>query len=73
MFTILLVFALFYIGYTIYRTREDTTMTPMEVFVQTLNEPAYISHAYLVGTRVGPIGDFGSYDWKSDELKRIVE
>jgi hypothetical protein len=61
--TILLVLMLFYVGFSIYRTRDDMNMTPVEVFNQMLDDPDTVSHAYFTNRGLGPIGDFGSYDW----------
>jgi hypothetical protein len=65
--TIFLVLALFYVGYNIYRTRDDKNMTPTEVFDQMLVDPDTVSHAYMTNANLGPIGDFGTYDWKPQE------
>jgi hypothetical protein len=71
--TITIVFALFYIAYNIYRTRDDKNMTPMEVFNQMLVDPDTVSHAYMTNSKVGPIGDFGTYDWESVYATPIEE
>ena len=63
--TIFFVIALFYIGYNIYRTRDDMNMTPVEVFDQMLVDPDTVSHAYMTNSNIGPIGDFGDYDWEN--------
>jgi len=66
--TIFMVLALFYIGYTIYRTRDDKNMTATEVFDQLLVDPDTVSHAYMTNSHLGPIGDFGTYDWHHEDL-----
>jgi hypothetical protein len=60
--TIILVLSLFYVGYTIYRTREDKTATATEIFDQLLFDPDTVSHSYMSNAKYGPIGDFGAYD-----------
>jgi len=60
--TIVLVLALFYVGYNIYRTRDDKNMTPVEVFNQMLIDPDTVTHSYMSNANLGPIGDFGSYE-----------
>jgi hypothetical protein len=60
--TIFLVLTLFYVGYNIYRTREDKNMTAGEVFNQMLVDPDTVTHAYMSNANFGPIGNFGSYD-----------
>lgn len=62
--TIFLVLTLFYVGYNIYRTREDKNMTAGEVFNQMLVDPDTVTHAYMSNANLGPIGDFGSYETK---------
>ena len=71
--TIFLVFALFYIGYNIYRTRDDKNMTPVEVFNQMLFDPDTVSHAYVKNANLGPIGEFGSYEWDTGNLFTPLE
>ena len=71
--TIFLVFALFYIGYNIYRTRDDKNMTPVEVFNQLMFDPASVTHAYMANANLGPIGDFGDYDWNPIETTPFEE
>ena len=39
-------------------------MTPVEVFNQMLVDPDTVSHAYMTNSNLGPIGDFGDYDWE---------
>ena len=60
--TIFLLLALFYIGYTVYITRDDKNSTASDVFNQMLFDPASVSHSYMSNANLGPIGDFGSYD-----------
>jgi hypothetical protein len=60
--TIFLVLALFYIGFTVYRTRDDKNMSASEVFNQMLFDPDTVSHSYMSNANLGPIGDFGAYD-----------
>ena len=62
--TIVLVLTLFYVGYNIYRTREDKSATATEIFDQMLFDPDTVSHSYMSNARYGPIGDFGSYDYE---------
>jgi hypothetical protein len=71
--TIFIVFALFYIGYNIYRTRDDKNMTPVEVFNQMMFDPATVSHSYMANANLGPIGDFGDYDWESVDFITPIE
>ena len=71
--TIFLVLALFYVGYNIYRTRDDKNMTPIEMFNQMLVDPDTVSHAYMTNSNLGPIGDFGTYDWKPDTGSSLSE
>lgn len=71
--TIFLVLALFYIGYNIYRTRDDKNMTPVEVFNQMMFDPATVSHSYMANANLGPIGDFGDYDWESLDFITPIE
>jgi hypothetical protein len=71
--TILIVFSLFYIGYNIYRTREDKNMTAPEVFNQLMFDPATVSHAYMANANLGPIGDFGSYEWDTTDFSTPIE
>ena len=71
--TILIVFSLFYIGYNIYRTREDKSMTATDVFNQMIFDPASVSHAYMANANLGPIGDFADYDWERVDLTQIEE
>ena len=60
--TIILVLALLYIGYNVYRTREDKTVTATDLFDQMLFDPDTISHSYMSNAKYGPIGDFSPYD-----------
>ena len=60
--TIFLVLSLFYIGYTVYRTRDDKTMSASEVFNQMLFDPDTVSHSYMSNAKLGPVGDFSPYD-----------
>lgn len=60
--TIFLLLALFYIGYTVYRTRDDKNSTASDVFNQMLFDPATVSHSYMSNANLGPIGDFSAYD-----------
>ena len=69
--TIVLVLTLFYVGYNIYRTREDKNMTPIEVFDQMLVDPDTVSHAYMTNFKLGNIGNFGNYDWDRIEVTPI--
>ena len=39
-------------------------MTPVEVFDQMLVDPDTVSHSYMTNANLGPIGDFGTYDWE---------
>jgi len=71
--TIFLVLSLFYVGYNIYRTRDDKNMTPVEVFNQMLVDPDTVSHAYMTNYKLGPIGDFGSYDWERTDVTEFGE
>ena len=71
--TIVLVLALFYIGFKVYRTRDDKNMSPIEVFNQMLVDPDTVSHAYMTNSKLGPIGDFGSYDWESVNFIKPIE
>ena len=63
--TLLTISVMLYIGYTIYRTRPDKSMTAGEVFNTMLVDPDTITHAYMTDTKLGPIGDFSSYEWES--------
>jgi hypothetical protein len=65
--TIILVLALFYIGYNVYRTREDKTVSATEMFDQLLFDPDTVSHSYMSNAKYGPIGDFGPYDTTDGE------
>jgi hypothetical protein len=69
--TIILVLALFYVGYNIYRTREDKTATASEIFDQMLFDPDTVSHAYMSNAKYGPIGDFGPYDEETVESSQL--
>ena len=40
-------------------------MTAGEVFNTMLVDPDTITHAYMTDTKLGPIGDFSSYEWES--------
>ena len=71
--TIVLVSALFYVGITIYRTREDKSMGAMEIFNRMLIDPDTATHAYMTSSKVGPIGDFVSYNWDRVEASSIAE
>jgi hypothetical protein len=71
--TILLVSALFYVGITIYRTREDKAMGAMEIFDRMLIDPDTVTHAYMTSSKVGPIGNFVSYSWDRVESSSISE
>jgi hypothetical protein len=71
--TILIVFSLFYIGYNIYRTREDKSMSASDVLNQLMFDPASVSHAYMANANLGPIGDFTDYDWERIDLTPIEE
>ena len=71
--TILLVSALFYVGITIYRTREDKDMGAMEIFDRMLIDPDTVTHAYMTSSKVGPIGNFVSYSWDRVESSSISE
>jgi hypothetical protein len=71
--TIFLVLALFYVGYNIYRTRDDKNMTPTEVFDQMLVDPDTVSHAYITNSKLGPVGDFGLYDWNPQDGSSLSE
>jgi hypothetical protein len=62
--TIFLVLTLFYVGYNIYRTREDKSMSASDVFNQMLIDPDTVTHSYMSNANFGPIGDFGSYETK---------
>jgi hypothetical protein len=69
--TIILVLALFYVGYNIYRTRDDKTATATEIFDQLLFDPDTVSHSYMSNAKYGPIGDFGSYDKETVASSRL--
>ena len=71
--TIFLVLALFYIGYNIYRTRDDKNMTSIEMFDQMMFDPDTISHSYVKNSKLGPVGDFGEYDWESLDFVTPIE
>lgn len=71
--TILLVFIVCYIGYIIYKTREDKNMTATEVFNLLLTDPSSITHSYMTESSLGPIGDFSSYDWEQVETMKILK
>ena len=64
---------MFYVGITIYRTREDRSMGPMEIFDRMLIDPDTATHAYMTSSNVGPIGNFDSYDWDKVEASSIAE
>lgn len=64
---------MFYVGITIYRTREDRSMGPMEIFDRMLIDPDTATHAYMTSQKVGPIGNFDSYDWDTVEASSIAE
>jgi hypothetical protein len=48
-------------------------MTATEVFNQLMFDPATVSHAYMANANLGPIGDFGSYEWNPDDFSTPIE
>lgn len=61
--TIFIVSFVLYIGYNIYKTGADNSMSASEIFNKMLSDTGSITHAYMTETALGPIGDFVSYDW----------